>query len=343
MFLNIFLIAGAIATASTPPDVSSEIFNDSSAGLRYRNQHKPNGDLTNNQIQYRVDMRMAIPLTADGKLKVKARILTANTYDGSWNNAGVGNHTKFQDDLGVRQFYLEYTPNGFVTIETGAMGNNTPGLASGTPLSPDGDGWIDGARATYRTGSKENLSIEQMSVTVGRVSDLNKTNFYDRNWNTDPNFVQVDLKGRINKYVSVTGQATQIEETNYLRGIVELATKDLVSFVDKVVIEDLIRGQGRAQQGFALGAQKAVGAWSFVGEYSFKSADIGKAGPTNLMYEDFYKAGHQVTFSVERSLPKNAGKLYVKAGKTVNGTQLGSLNGARVEGGYKYTFKHKKK
>src|SRR4051812_32418466 len=78
-----------------------EIFDGSSAGYRYRDQHKPNGDPTADQAQYRMDLKLAIPLTSDGRLKLKARILSGSSYESSWNNSGQGNHTKYQNELGV--------------------------------------------------------------------------------------------------------------------------------------------------------------------------------------------------------------------------------------------------
>ncbi|MCC6278534.1 MAG: hypothetical protein IT289_11525 [Oligoflexia bacterium] len=315
----------------------------SSTALRYRNLHKPDGTISKDQFQYRLDLRVTLTFLKDGSLKLKARAMTGQGYDGSWNETGLRpENAQLNSDFNLRNFYLEYTPSKAWTFQAGALNNSPSNINAGGVLALDGDGWIDGARASY---TDPQLWADAISVVVGQIDEYGNTSFFDRNFDGGANFIQIDIHGSLNRYTSLVAEMTQFDGVEYIRAIIELTTRDVVKFIDKVVVEEMLATGSKTHQGFALTVKKAFKSWQFTTEYSYKSDQISGMSPSKLPLEDLYRAGHQITIGADKKMGKDGslGTMFVRYGKTLNGTDLFNSQGARFDFGYKIGLSRKKK
>lgn len=320
-------------------------FTDSSFSLRGRNQHDNNDQLTRNQLQYNVDLKVQLRLDKDGKWRVISRTKTGATFESGWNDLGVGNNSGFADDLNVRQIYLQYE-NAGTTASVGFL-PVVPNSATKGILSYDEDGWVDGARLeTTRLGKW----AKRVTVTVGRIDDLSNPEALSRGLDT-PNVIQVHVQGSLNKRISYVVEGTQFDSETagseqYLRAILDIATKDVISFIDKIVIEPLLQNTSQPVQGFALGAQTALSStWSLTTQYSYKGHELSSNEKRYAPREDFYREGHQMTLSLTKKFTSIPVEWSLAAGKTVSGPSktgdnLGLLNsrGLRVDTRLKVKF-----
>lgn len=345
---NAQLGAAPASKANTPKTEESKpriTFTDSSFSLRARNQHDNNGDRTRNQLQYNVDLKVQLRLDKDGKWRVISRTKTGASFESGWNDLGVGNNSKFADDLNVRQIYLQYE-NAGTTASVGFLpvvpNSTTKGI-----LSYDEDGWIDGARLET---TKLGKWAKRVTVTVGRIDDLSNPEALSRGLDT-PNVIQVHVQGNLNKRISYVVEGTQFDSETagseqYLRAILDIATKDVISFIDKIVIEPLLQNTSQPIQGFALGAHTALSStWSLTSQYSYKGHELSSNEKRYAPREDFYREGHQITLSLTKKFTTIPVEWSLAAGKTVSGPSrtgdnLGLLNtrGLRVDTRLKVKF-----
>lgn len=318
----------------------AEAFDGSSGAVRYRIFHKNDGALAKDHLQYRLDMRVGIRILADGSLKVKSRVMTGNSYDASWNETGVGREAgDFATSLSSRNMYLEFTPSESFNLQAGALMTTPPNMNTSGALALDGDGWVDGARASY---SNPEIWADSISVTVGQVDEYGTSSAWGRETD-DINFIQIDIRGDLSKHAALTTEVIQFESVEYARFILEVLTKDVVSFVDSVVVEEMLSSENDTHQGFALSFKKAISTWKLALDYTFKGEQISGFDEKKLQLEDLYRQGHQVTIGVDKNLRNNFGSLYMRLGKTVSDTELKSNAGLRVDFGYKIGFNGNKK
>lgn len=342
------LLSALVATTVFAEEPSSRVsIVDSSFSLRARNQHDNNGVLTKNQIQYNVDLKLQFRLDKDGKWKLISRTKTGSSFESGWNDAGIGNNSKFADDLNVRQFFVQYE-SGSTTASAGFL----PIVASSDlkgVFSYDEDGWIDGARLKQTNLSKW---ANKVSVTVGRIDDLSKPSILARGIDT-PNVIQVHVQGNLTKRIAYALEGTQFDPENaeseqYLRLMVEIATTDILGFVKKVVIEPLLQNSDKPLQGFALSAHGAISkSWAVSGTYSYKGRELTAGEKLYAPREDFYREGHQASLQITKKF-EGAGspELSLAVGKALRGPRkdpnfnIGPFNksGLRVETKLKIKF-----
>lgn len=336
MSLGLFTQAVFAQNAEAPKRVDFDaairkyVEEESSASLRYRNQHRNDGSQSHNQVQYRLDLQLKFQLTPDGKLVLRSRALTGGRFDSAWDETGVGENVDGNVNFRMRQLFLDYSPAANLNIQGGSIPVMHSSIKGKGALSVDTDGWVDGGRVSY---AKLASWASQIVVTVGQVDEYQTTNMFKRGWGS-PNFVQVHIQGDLTEQIRHLAEFTRIGEDNYLRMMAEIALKDVVPFIDSVVLEDIVRiGEGGGQDGFGAAVKKAIGDWKVTGQYSYKSAYISRTGSGALLLEDFYRQGHQISVQIERKT--KWGTPYVAIGKTVGGVKTLGNQGLRVEGGLK--------
>lgn len=345
-FAQTTVTSATAPTAAAAPTATPRVtFTDSSFSLRYRNQHDNNDKLTKDQAQYNVDMKVQLRLDHDGKWRVITRTKTGASFEAGWNDLGVGNNTQFNHDLNVRQIYLQYENAG----TTGSVGflPVVPNSATRGVLSFDEDGWIDGARVeTTRLGKWAN----RVTVTVGRIDDLNTPAALSRGIGS-PNVIQVHVQGNLNKRIAYVVEGTQFDSQTagseqYLRAMLDIATKDVLGFINKIVVEPLLQNTNQPLQGFALGAQTALNStWSLTAQYSYKGHELSSNEKRYAPREDFYREGHQVGFTLTKKFTSVPLEWSLQAGKTVSGPSrtgdnlgLANTRGLRVDTRLKVKF-----
>lgn len=330
------------ATANNNPGQFSLNLDGTNGNFRWRDQHDNKGKETFDQAMYAVDMKVTFQLTEDGKLKLKSRVQTGNgKFDGDSENLGIGNNTHTQKDLFVKQLYLDYTISKSASAQLGAI----PVLPSGIvgALNIDGDGWVDGARMNFLVS--DHSWIKQVNVTVGEVDEYTTPNALERKV-SKPNFVQVHIRGNLAKIAGYTLEATNFHDEQFLRGILDIAMKDIVGFVDKIVIEEMISSKDSAQKGFAVSLSKTLKDVGLTLQYTDKSAYISQTGPKFLALEDYYRPGKQVTFKIERNMHGGTIFPFFRISKTLNDPKLGAIQfnsnkGVRAEAGFRWVLPKK--
>lgn len=275
---------------------------DSSIGVRVRSDHNNKGEITRNQVQYNVDLKLQLQLDEDGKWKVITRAKTGAAFESSSNNAGIGNNTKFDQDFHARQFFVQYESASH-SASVGFLPILPSSVAKGT-FSFDSDGWIDGARLETTQLGKW---AKRASISVGRIDDLKTPSIFDREIDS-PNVIMVHVQGNLSERISYMAEGTLINSSTtsdeqYLRMMIDIATKDTLGFIDKIVVEPLIQNTEHPLQGFAISANKAIGdSWSVTGQYSYKGEELSAQEKTYAPREDFYLQGHQFTLKTVKKI-----------------------------------------
>lgn len=269
---------------------------ESSVSVRYRNEHKANNSLHEDQLQYRVDIKMKFQLTSDNKLFLKTRVLTGGDFDSAWNDSDIGKVDGDGNILpAIRHLYIDYSPTSNVNLQVGAIPVTGTDLIGQSPLSIDTDGWVDGARASY---SKLASWADKIVVTIGQMDEYEDTNFFSRQWGS-PNYIQVHIQGDLSRHFKYATEVTKLNQEKNLRGILEITLKDLVSFIDTVAIEEMISLDQSNHKGFGVTLKKSINNWKFSGGYVYKRAYMNEQSNTILL-NDFYVNGHQVFLQVEK-------------------------------------------
>jgi hypothetical protein len=291
-------------------------------------------------LQFRLDQ--------EGKWHLVSRIKSGRNFSTGFNNAGIGNGSKFDDHFGPRELYLKYDADGN-SASIGALSVLPSADVKGV-FSYDEDGWVDGARLeTTKLGSW----AKRVSVTVGRIDKLNTPSLLQRDIGA-PNFIQVHVVGNISQRVGYVLEGTNFSsptagDQQFLRAAVSVATKDIVGFIDSVVIEQLFQNSSKPLQGFAVTAKTALSkTWSLSTVFSSKGHDISAGESTYAPREDFYREGDQVSVFVTKKIETtHPMELSFGLGKTVSGpvgadqrAQLGLFNheGLRVDTKLKIKF-----
>jgi hypothetical protein len=346
LLLSQVSLAQTAPVATPAPAASRVTFTDSSIGVRYRNEHDNNDKETKDQVQYNVDMHIQLRLDQDGKWKLMSRTETGKTFSTGWNDAGIGNNTTFSSAANVRQLYMQYESAGN-TSSVGAL-PVIPNAQTKGAFSFDDDGWIDGARLeSTHLGSW----AKRVSVTVGRIDPANPSVF--KRDIAAPNVVQIHVQGNIGKRVTYMLEGTEFnpalapsEQT--LRALVEIATKDTLHFIDKVVLETLVQNSDKPVQGFALSTQTALtSTWSLTAQYTHKGHEMTANESVYAPREDFYREGDQASLFLTKKLKlKQPTELGLSIGKTLRGprangsSNIGAFNssGLRVDTKIKIKF-----
>jgi hypothetical protein len=314
------------------------LFEEVGGGMRARNRHRENGTLQNNQLQYRFFVKVGIPLTPDGKLKVRARIASGSKFESMWDETGIGTNTERNLKMVPRDLFVEYTPSKALFFQAGSLPVMADQIKGKAVQNIDVDGSFIGARAGY---SGLNSWANQIVVSVGEMDDFTQPNVLKADF-SKPNFLQVHVQGKISKRFSHVFEATSFEDSEYVRAMVETSVKDVLGFLaDSIVVEELIQAEGEHHQGFSASAKKAIGTWHLLSQYSFRGSQIGKSSPQNLILDDQYNlSGHSIGMDVKKTFGNWTASAF--AGKVVNKTKFFSLQGARFDAIVSWSFKSKK-
>jgi hypothetical protein len=341
---------GPIERTNTAPKNKQEplfTLKNSSVIVRAREQYNNDGKQTVEKFQYNVDLKLQLRLDRDGQWRVISHARSGPTYGAPWQDLGIGKDSKFSDELNVRTLYLQ---------RAGDHGSEQIGFLPVLPdpgvkgvFNFDEDGWIDGARL-QRTSLGQWAT--KVTVTVGRIADINTPAAFSRGIHA-PNVIQIHVQGNLSKRIAYAVEATQFnpqgaESEQWVRVITEIATKDVVKFVDKIILEPLIRNSDKPLQGFALSAQTALSdTWSLSSVYSIKGKETARSERLYAPREDFYGEGHQISFFLTKKLKDHPIEYGIAGFKTLSGPQTGreqraidlvSRKGTRIEGRIKFKF-----
>ncbi len=313
---------------------------DPTAGIRFRRYTNPDGTTSKNDLDYNFDLKVTLKLV-DGKLKVVGNGVTGTSPDDPFNHAGVGSSSSsFGHAMALRTMSLQYTPTETIAISGGALNAIADGISSDGAFQLDRSTWVDGARVSF---SKIAQWADQITVTVGKAANASSSgNLFDRDIGLDTlknqDFIQVQMKGNLSKRLKYLAEGTEFNETDYLRGVAEIATDDVVKFVDAIVIEDMVSTSrsltGITHEGFAASMKKAINGYNVQGGYSYKSAAISARGPNNLLLQNETMSGKAINLSVER--PTKWGSMYLAGSKGVGkGTDVTSRSNSQFQVGAK--------
>lgn len=344
--------AATPSPTATPKPVSSpnldplRLFDGSSISVRYRNQHDATNKKTFNQAQYIADFRLTLQLDREGKLNLKAVVGTAadapNNFNADPANMGLGNSTTFNPHLYVRNFYADYK-EGKSHLAVGSLPTTLSGVNGAFNI--DSNGWINGAFYQYTVASEKHW-IRDVAVTVGQMDIEDSAQIWKRDFDLSKNIVQIDVRGDISEIAKYTVEATNYDSEQYLRGILELATKDILKFVDQVSLEEMIGTGDQVQQGFALSLKKKLKDETLMSlVYSRKEDLLKNKSPQLLMMEDNFRPGDQLTFKIERPINKAKTMVpFMRVSKTLNKMfTVPMTSGSRFETGVKIALPKSKR
>lgn len=340
--LNAVLFSVLFTGHTYAQDKSILTFEGSSFSLRARNQHKNSGERSHNQLQYNVDLKVQLRLDKDGKWRIIGRTKTGKSFESGWNDLGVGNDKSFADDLALRQLYVQYESDG-VAASLGALPVVPDSAAKGI-FAYDEDGWVDGGRLSTTTLSSW---AKKVTVTFGRIDDLDTPSVLSRGIDS-PNVIQVHVQGKISQRVGYMVEATQFDSTElgseqYLRAVTDIAVDDVVSFIDKIVLESLAQNNESPLQGFAVSAKKALACnWSVAAQYSFKGEELANQEDHYAPRNDQYRVGHQLSLQLTKKFTSIPLEWGIALGKTVSvpnhDVRFLSTEGLRAETRLKIKF-----
>lgn len=334
----------------TPKSVTSpnldpnRVLEGSNVTVRYRGQADTKNKTTFNQGQYIADFRITLQLDREGKLKLKAVVATdaSGAFNADAADLGIGNDSKLNTDPYLKNFYVDYK-EGKSHIEVGALPTTPSGVNGAFNL--DANGWVDGAFYQY-TISGENHWIRDVAVTLGHMNVKDSPQLWKRDFSTAPNLIQIHVRGDLSEIAKYTVEATNYDSEQYLRGIIEIATKDILKFVDQVSIEEMIGSGDQVQQGFALSLKKKLKNEVLVSlVYSRKEDLLANKNPQLMMMEDNFRPGDQLTFRIEKPINKSKTITpFMRVSKTLNKSfTVPATSGARLEVGVKFTLPKSKK
>ena len=227
----------------------------------------------------------------------------------------------------MRQLYVEHTGDGY-QADVGFMPILPNADVNGT-FAYAGDGWLDGARFAKLDLAKW---AKRVTVSVGRIDDLNSPAIADRGVKS-PNTIIVSVQGAINDHLNyvVEGSSSNpngsVESEQWMRGMLSIATKDVVKFIDKVAVETMIQNSSSPIQGASIGATKILDTtWSLTGTYSVKGQNLASREAQYGQRSYFYRQGHQATAQIQKTymIDKHALNLQLWLGKTLRAHEAAS-------------------
>lgn len=320
-------VVGPVATPTPAPSLPRLSIDGSTAGFRYRNQHNTANTETIDTTQVVLDMQVALRLDNDGKWKVISRIKSGPTFLQPWVDLE-GDKPMDVHGFSMRQLYVEHTGDGY-QADVGFMpilpNNDVNGVFAYAQ-----DGWLDGARFAKLDLAKW---AKRVTVSVGRIDDLTTPAAIDRGVKA-PNTIIVSVQGAINDHLNYVLEGTSsnpkgptAKSEQWMRAMLNIATKDVVKFIDKVAVETMIQNSDNAVQGFAVGGTKVIDStWSLTGTYSVKGQDMASREAQYGQRSYFYRQGHQATAQIQKTymIDKHALNLQLWLGKTLRARDAAS-------------------
>lgn len=209
--------------------------NDLSVATRYRIQQNAAGDLSNNQLQLRLNMDVNLLFFKD-HVQIDFQGATGQTFGSLWSSTGIGDHAN-DFEFNFRRLALTLKPSDHFEFKTGSM---APVFGAGTDNTYiDADGYIMGYRARIKYEPTE------IVVTGGYLGDYAQPNVFHRfNELDDVTYFQVLLQQRLSEIVKASidysyfGKSDDIyQPMNMARGAVMLNLSQWTPIVDLVTTE----------------------------------------------------------------------------------------------------------
>lgn len=283
------------------------LFDDSTAGMRYRSQANAQGQTTHNQLQYR--LKLFATLKANDNFGLKAGLLSSDSYSSSWMNTGVDvdRNTEFDDSFYLKRlniFYKSKTANFDYKVRLGSMSNRAANTLGGV-YSINGD--------TYNNLSFSlDLNAEQLfaSLLIGETDPSSNPDTFDRFKQHRLNFTRMSFKYiTSNEHILGYDYSQRVnfsaQRFSY-KHILPLNTALTLEY-----LQTMINGSPR-EGGYALGIENK----NYYGYFLFNYYDSKSPAQYNLqqtIYEELgqnlvltykykFKAGVQLFINLRHSL-----------------------------------------
>jgi hypothetical protein len=229
------------------------------ADARYRLVESSAGVRTLSQIQHRQTFKAALKLDPAARYTVQIGVGSGSSFTGSWDTTGAGTGDADWNPA-VRQFFFAAAPVKGLEVQVGGL---APIRGESTEItSYDNDGFLVGERLSVKRPAT--LWLDEVSLTFGRLGDLNEPNVFERfdNW-SDHNFAQVIVAKKFGRRVAGSLEWTTADDEDTLRQAVRVGVKEthVVDAVRLEVYERVTAADTRASatgRGFAVSAERAI-------------------------------------------------------------------------------------
>jgi len=276
------------------------------SGLMYRLVRTESGVTSINQLRAQLIGRVRLRLDGRGHYAVIAGGGTGGSFQGSWNDTGIGTGSPVQG-MYVKQFYLSAAPTKSVEAQAGGLYIQRGEATEITSF--DNDGYIVGARVAVK--SKRAWRPADAALSVGYLDASLAPNVFRRfDGPLTGNYVQALATWRL-KSVAATGDWTELDGNGVAR--MALSAKPSGGIVRSVRAEAYRRAD-HSEAGFALSAERAVLKASVTAGY----ADIGKS--CGRLNADRFPSGRRV-FTVATIPIRNGITLTAFGGRLVGEPQ----------------------
>ncbi len=237
--LTTVLLASTLFAGSAQADALYDILSapaenirmslDGMVGARYFEDSKSGTQI----LQNMVTLRFAVDF--NGKLQLVSEAMTGGHYKGGMNtfNSIEGSREPMQE-IHIRRLFARAKITDNVTAEVGAL---APTDGKGSLVGLGKMGWIDGARVTLETDSKEKIE-----VTAGRLSGVKDVDALERfREGVDGlDFIEVKISGKMFDKIAYQAGVERIEDENYAKVFVKKDIEVVAGHLVKLVGEGMV-------------------------------------------------------------------------------------------------------
>jgi hypothetical protein len=204
------------ATPPEPPLRRWLLLETASVGTRYRVYENSDDVLTNNQLQFRMQVRARFRFDDRGRYYVHGNATTGSSFTSSWNNTGIGTGEPV-GTMRVRHFFAGASP--FEGIEA-QIGSLYAVRGESTEITTyDDDGYFVGERVSLTR--PDDVWFDEVTFTNAHLGDLSETDAFGRfDEFDDPNYQHLLLRKVLSAEVAASADFTADSGAGWLRGAV---------------------------------------------------------------------------------------------------------------------------
>ncbi len=244
--------------------------------------------------QFRADAW--IKLSADGCVKLNARVTSGSNYNSEWIVSGLADGVESYD-INVRRLYVDMKCLGKLNLEAGAMPVRTDGRLGLTDY-----GWVDGVRVYMKDDKRT------MYLTVGEINDLKTPNVFKRK-HSGVNYIQAEVTQNFGeKGHSVFVSLSDYEDTFYARVGMKYAIKKYFEWLknwslDYVSAEAIVSGNNKLGDHFEAAFKKEN--WTVRLCAYYLEPNPSDTEKENLLVKNFYGYGSNYYIEGDRRFGKD--------------------------------------
>jgi hypothetical protein len=224
-----------------------------SLDTRYRFIDTSEGVHTFNQMQHRQTVKLGVKLDPAGHYSVQFGLGSGTNFTASWEPTGIGTGDGDWHPY-IRQLYAAAAPGNGLELQVGGL--STIRGESSEITTYDNDGYVVGERISVKR--PKDLYLDEISLTVGHLGDINTPNVFDRFDETgDHDYEQALVAKRITKRVSASLDWTHALHDDTLRQAIRVGLKE-TRVVDAARLEVYERVTGVTGRGLAATLERAL-------------------------------------------------------------------------------------